>query len=306
VAVLGCQTLTMDLGTTGAAVPDLIATGLAARGIELVERQHLVAALSEQELAQSGLMDPEQASRVGRLVGARILLVERLVQVDQNVYLTVKAINAETGRVKAVARSVNIREARPASLVAGLLPDIERILVSDLAAAAPDDDAQTKATVLKIREALGNAKLPVVALVIPESELRMQVPDPAAQTELAFLMRKSGFRVVENDAPELDRWAKDQAAGKPSPFPVDAAGIEVLIYGSAIAEPTPQRIGLASARARLELTALDVRTGEVLAIDRATSGGADISDAVALKTALANAARSLAPRFLGDLVRARH
>ena len=72
------------------------------RGFELVERATLTRTLQEHELNLSGLVEADQALRVGRLVGARILVTGRAFRLGNNLYITAKVIGTETSLVDGV------------------------------------------------------------------------------------------------------------------------------------------------------------------------------------------------------------
>lgn len=57
------------------AVSDMLASEMARAGFDVVERARLKDVLAEQALAQTGSLDPESAVRMGRILGARYLLV---------------------------------------------------------------------------------------------------------------------------------------------------------------------------------------------------------------------------------------
>ena len=72
----------------------------------------------------------------------------------------------------------------------------------------------------------------------------------------------------------------------------------VLIQGEAISEPAVRHGNLVTAKARLEVKAVDQATGKVRAIDRQTTVATDLSEQIAAKTALQEAAAAIAGRLL--------
>ena len=61
---------------------------------------------------------------------------------------------------------------------------------------------------------------------------------------------------------------------------------------------------MVSCKGRIEIKAVDNKTGEVLAVGRITRREVDISEMMAAKTALVNGTRKLSPEFVGRMVTA--
>lgn len=81
---------------------EMLITELAGNpGIRVVERARLQEALSEQDLAAGGRVDPSTAARIGKVLGARHLLLGSFV-VDgrQAMRMDVRAINTETAELE--------------------------------------------------------------------------------------------------------------------------------------------------------------------------------------------------------------
>ena len=71
-------------------------------GFTLVDRSQMDHILTENAINLSGLVNPQQAVKIGKLVGARILLTGKIFLVDKQVYLTAKLIGTETSLVDGV------------------------------------------------------------------------------------------------------------------------------------------------------------------------------------------------------------
>lgn len=80
----------------------MLTNALAAnQSIELVERQRINQVLNEQNLTAAGRVDAATASQVGKLIGARHMLVGGfVVQPDNEMRLTVRSINTETSAIE--------------------------------------------------------------------------------------------------------------------------------------------------------------------------------------------------------------
>jgi TolB-like protein len=71
--------------------------------VRVVEREQLASALAEQDLAAAGRVEAATAAKVGRLLGARHLLMGSfIVDGRENVRLDVRAVNSETGEIEYV------------------------------------------------------------------------------------------------------------------------------------------------------------------------------------------------------------
>jgi TolB-like protein len=110
-AVLPFQERGKDAKDLGAKVTDLLFAKLAADpGLMLVDREDLKKQLEEQELNLSGLVNPQQANKVGQLTGAKLLITGSVLQVDNSMYLVAKIIGTETSRVVGASVKGNVRD----------------------------------------------------------------------------------------------------------------------------------------------------------------------------------------------------
>jgi hypothetical protein len=286
-------------------VPTLLATALSKRaGVQLVEREQLDKALHEQALGVTGLVEPDQAAKIGKLLGAKILITQKVFIADRDAYLSAHVINVETGRTKAVTRSTSLGRPAVAALCEAIAEDISKVLKSDLVTEVKSDDDNFKTLIEKLKKTIGEGPRPSVTVVLPEDHKRRPapIPDPAAATELSYILRKLRFNVVENDNADLEKWVKDHFAGKTSKFPAAIGNVDVVIYGGAISEDAGRIGALYSARARVELTAMRVKTGEIVAVNRANGAASDTGENIAAKSALQKATLSVAEEFISELV----
>ena len=90
---------------------DLLFAQLAAEpSLVLVDRADIAKLLAEQEVSLSGLVNPQQATKVGQLTGAKLLITGSVLQVDNTVYLIAKIIGTETSRVVGASVKGNVRD----------------------------------------------------------------------------------------------------------------------------------------------------------------------------------------------------
>lgn len=81
----------------------LITTFVLTRRVEVVERKQLSKLLAEQELGLSGLIDPHQVKRVGRLAGVDGIVIGSVSVLPTAVEVHARLIETETGRILATA-----------------------------------------------------------------------------------------------------------------------------------------------------------------------------------------------------------
>jgi len=284
VAVLDFDSPDEAVHDLGPKVATLVSANLSAEpDIITVERADLQKVLSEAELSQSGTVSPDSAAKVGQLTGAKVLVTGRVFQAGDQMILVAKTIGTETSRV--YGEIVSGPADAPitdlsAQLAKKIAADIEA-KGDTLVATVPSRNDRIAA----IKKELGSQKLPTVSVKIPEMHFGQPVIDPAAQTELSMILQQCGFKVVDNT------WTN-----RP----------DIEITGEAFSEFGMQKGNLKSCRARIEIKARAVPSGDILAIDRQTSVAVDIAEHVAAKTALQNGADDLAERLLPKLVPQSH
>src|SRR3990172_12103950 len=116
------------------AIPALLAVAMSRSDQRaVVERQHLNQVLAQQSLTLEGLIAPKTRHEVGKLLGATGVISGSFVKHGQDLLLTMRASDLESGMVTAAA------EARgPARHVGRLVRDLYRKLARDLGRPLPD------------------------------------------------------------------------------------------------------------------------------------------------------------------------
>jgi TolB-like protein len=100
VAVLDFDADLPDANGMGSLRADILTTRLAAEaGLTVVEREAIGKVLQEQNLALKALADGEQVAKVGKLLGAKLVVMSRAFVVDKKVNLVARVVGAETGRI---------------------------------------------------------------------------------------------------------------------------------------------------------------------------------------------------------------
>jgi hypothetical protein len=290
----------------GAEVADLLTALLSAEpGLQLVERADLEGAIREHKLNLTGLVGGEDRVKLGRLVGAQFLVIGRVFPIDKDVCIVAKVVSVETSRMTAEVVQGKL---------SGELAPVVRKLAGKVGAAI-----RKKAPVLlprprfgpdvlaTIRKGLGKGPLPAMLVSVTESH-RSPRPargaDPAAATEFTFLLRSCGFDVTEEESAKrvVDGWAKRFLRDTDAAMPNVLAGVDVVLVGQGFSEFGARTGDLVTCLARLEVQAVDTRTGRALAIGRTTTRAIDLAEGIAAKTALQKAAATIAERLIPEAV----
>jgi TolB-like protein len=250
----------------------------------LVDRADIAKLLAEQEVSLSGLVNPQQATKVGQLTGAKLLITGSVLQVDNTVYLIAKIIGTETSRVVGASVKGNVRDDL-GTLVASLAKEITKTV------AQRADDLVVKPLsredrIAALKKKLGDGKRPAVSVHIAERHVAAIVLiDPAAETEVAMSCKETGFKLID-------------------PKEGLKKAVDVRIEGEAISEIATRIGNLISVKARLEVKAIDEATGQIVAVDRQTTVAVDLTEQIAAKTALQEAGAEVAERLLPKIARA--
>ena len=292
VAVLDYEAASPGNPELGTQIADILTARLSVEdGLALVERAKLGQVLKEQHLKLVGLADQEQAAQVGKLLGAKLLVMGKAFMMDSKLMIVSKVVGVETGLVKGTMRSVE--QSKPLSEAVGLLADDVTALVRKDAAKLLPADVQLPDPVAEIRKALGDRPRPVVAVVIPEQHRTRVVIDPAVETEIKRMLLACGFTVVDIGRNDLADWAKGMMHGQQAPWPNAVAGADVVVVGEALSEFALRTGDLVTCAARAEVNLLNRHTGEILLAERDTERAVDLAEAIAGKTALQKAGRQL-------------
>lgn len=74
-------------------------------GISVADRANIKTILAEHKLTLEGLVEPENARKLGRFAGIDAILTGTVTTLDGNVVLTVKAISTQTAQIVAAAKA---------------------------------------------------------------------------------------------------------------------------------------------------------------------------------------------------------
>ena len=276
VAVLGVNAPNTTLRPAAENVDTLLGTYLTTQpGLFLVERQQLDALLGEQALGASGLVDPDGAARIGKLTGAKVLVMSRLFMQGEDLMLVSKVMGTETGRVYAEADAIPQGTAQNAALKA-FATSLGELIVSHRAELVARVETPGD-RVARLSKVMTGTKPPVVSVAIGEQHVTHTIIDPAAETELDLILGKLGFTILAASSTEVPAYR---------------------ITGEAGSEESARVGTFVSCRGRVEIKLVDVATGRVLLADRQVEVAVDTAESVAAKKALQQAAAALADRIV--------
>ncbi len=261
----------------GEKVADLLFAALVVRpDFYLVERAELQKLQDEQELNLSGMVASEQAMQIGKLTGAKLLITGSAIESDNALYLVAKVIGTENGRVLGVSAEGKTSDAL-APLVQQLADKIGKLLAEQASQLVippvPKEDR-----VAALKSILGDGARPAISIQVEERHVGQIANDPAAETELSLIAGEAGFTVLD----------KTSIGVKP----------DVLITGAGFSEFAMRRGNLACVKARVEVKVVERGTGKILATDRQMAVAVDLTEQLAGKAALQEAAAQLAMRVL--------
>jgi cell division septum initiation protein DivIVA len=249
---------------------------------QLVERKKLEELLKEHQLNLTGMVDTSQAIKVGKMLGAKIMVFGRAFPVDKDLYIVAKIVGTETSQVKGV-----MAKGKMESNLSDIIDQLVDKLADGLDKWAPSllpKNEKLENKIKKLKQQLEGKELPTIAVIVPETHINRQVADPAAETEIKKIFKEVGFNVIEAKRKTLEQKTKD----------IDLAGVDVVITGEGFSEFGARIGGLVSCVARLEIQATYRDTRKVIVSERTTKRAVDLSEAIAGKTALQAAGHELA------------
>ncbi len=301
VAIFDFEAPSSSLREVGPQVADLLAAGLSGRPeIRLVERAELKKVIAEMGLGKTGIVAADQAAEVGKVIGARILVIGRVFTIDNELVIVARTIGTETTRVFADSAGGTVSDPL-APVILELGEKVGDTIAAHRIELAPPRGEEPD-PVAALLEQLTGKKLPRVWVKIEEEHISRPVIDPAAETEFILILRRCGFEVAEGGEKVLSDWARRYLQDSSAEVPRSLEEVDVLIVGEALSESGGRTGNLLTAKGRLEVRAIDAATGKILAIGRRTGTAVDLSETIAAKTALEEAARILAVQLIPEMM----
>lgn len=162
---------------------------------------------------------------------------------------------------------------------------------------------------------------PTVCVIVPETviieRVPRPVPDPAAETAIINYFLSFGFRVVDQAQVKFLRMTDPAIIERARNGDLSAIRMlserfaaDVLVFGEAVSTVTvfqalqiPGRPRVQDGRARVEVRAIEAKTGRILAADAVHTGGIDFSAELAGKKSLERAGVKIACRLAQAIAR---
>jgi len=262
------------------------------QGFTLVDRAKLSKILQEQELNLTGLVSSEQAVKIGKLAGARILVVGKAFPLGKNIFITAKIIGTETSLVDGVL----VKDSAEKD-ISDLVLQLSGKVAERLKKVGPRLIGKEKAkdgSFDMLQAVLKTLKRPVVAVVVTEQHTgeaaRQAAIDPPVETEIKLLLRKCGFEIKDVEQNKLAEWARHPSINS---WPKGLAGVDVVITGESFSEFATRIGNLISCVARAEINVISRSDGKIIFVDRATARDVDLAENIAAKKALRKCGNTL-------------
>jgi DNA-directed RNA polymerase subunit H (RpoH/RPB5) len=243
--------------------------------IWMVERAELEKILKELELNTSGMVNPSQATKLGEMTGAKLLVTGSVMKLKDKTVLIGKVIGTETSRVLGGSvkgtEGIEVLSEKLAKKISGIISTEAGKLMPKI---------KTRENIIaELKKKIGDAKKPKVYIKITERHVGQATIDPAAETEMQLICKQVGFDVTD-----------------------DEGAADVLLKGEGFSEFATRRGNLISVRARVEVKATD-KKNNVLAVGRQTDISVGLAEQAVGKQALQNASAQIAERLLPQIVK---
>jgi TolB-like protein len=264
-----------DVDSYRSTVTTLVTVNLtSATNLVMVERAELTAALKEQALGVSGMVNPEAAAKIGQITGAKVLVSGQVMKVgDNHLVVVANIVGTETGRLfadKVEGAADNLLE---------LTDELSRKIaqtISDqstnLIAPPQETSAQRLDRVIK---GLGTNR-PTVSVNILWTTDHSQ-HSPTVEAEFGVILLKAGFTEVDANS---DR--------KPD---IEITGVERV-------SQEPRQGALFTCHDILDLKVQEQRTGKILAVEHEVGSGTADAAFAANAASKINAVDTLSERIL--------
>lgn len=156
-----------------------------------------------------------------------------------------------------------------------------------------------------------------IAVMIPETHIRYRIPDPAGETAVVKKFIEAGCQNMIDMSNQRYNYNQPQYMSQEQLQDLaQSMQADILVVGEAFSEGVgdvakflpKQRFGrpntgIVSCRARLEAKMYIARTGQIIAADGVYGSGADITESIASKKALAQAGEKMGDYLVSQLMK---
>jgi len=272
--------------------------------ITLVDRDQMDKALNELKLGQQGMLAPESARQLGKIVGARYFCSGSLSQSGDKIMAIAKVIDIETTLTKVTYAFLKNKDDAEES-GKSLAGQVGKVIAQfEAERVEREKESAVEAAKKSAKEIPADWKRPTVMVIICEMHVRQpQLIDPAGETEIVKRLIAADFKVIDSEYVRVMK--TDEVRGKKlfgslqtsSKYAADKKA-DVLLYGEAISEHGAALGDFKGCRGRIELKAVKTHGDEILLSDSAEGGATDLAETIAGKKAIQQAANRLADTFL--------
>ncbi len=259
----------------------LFAELIACEELMLVERTAIESVFAELKLSQAGVVQADEATQVGQLTGAKLLVTGSVFKVNGDLYLVAKVIGTETSRLSG-ASVKGADNSDLGELVKKLAEEVQQVVAKKSGTLLPKVVAEAD-WLADMKQQLQGKKLPSLTVSIGERHVGQQVLDPAAQTECERLLTELGFEVIDSEN-------------------ANSVRADVIIKGQAMSEFATRRDDLVSVKCRVEVKVVQQTDGQLLTSDAETAMSVGLAEQIAAKSGLQSTARTLIGRVVTKLV----
>ena len=134
----------------------------------------------------SGVVNPDMATKVGQLTGAKILVTGSVFQVGNKLYLVAKVIGTETSKVLGASVKGNPKDELD-GLVEGLAEDVSETITARGGELVADPKTRED-RVAALKKKLGKGKHPTVYINVDEHHVGQATIDPGGRNRIGSLL----------------------------------------------------------------------------------------------------------------------
>ncbi len=276
--------LTDQLNTLASILPE----------VTLVDRADLEKTAEEQKLALSGLVDPDSAVKLGKVLNAQYILVGRASKIGQTHYMVLKLVDVETTRQTTISAKAPVSKGMEV-----VLEKIGTELEEKVAAiCATPLDAEEQAKLKSLQKLLKPFRGKTFLVQVSEEHVNRHTEDPAAQMAITHLLAWLDIQFVVPKDPPTD-WKEHLL----ETATYDGQEVDYLLEGEGVSEFAGRVQGLISCRARVELRLIKLPGKSVMTIDKGVAAGVDLTESLSCKAALEKAGKAAAVAVLRRAVK---